>query len=296
MFQRILIYGFGLMGASLSLAIRKKNLCKKISSILRNQKSLEEIKTLHFQDEFLLEEDFLSKNLWNEFDFIILCLPVNTILQKIQIIPSSYNGIITDVASTKKEIIDLVEKKFPSSHNYVSSHPMTGSENSGAEFARDDLYENKVCILTFPKNCKSESKEKVQTFWNQLNCRTVEICAEDHDEILAYLSHTPHILSALMVNWSLQNEKVQSYTHSLSVPLIGGGFKDMSRIAGSNPEMWEAIIKTNSNYILESLKSYHLELKKIIDNLENPNFNDTFWKSYFKKAKENRSKLLKLDS
>lgn len=295
MFQSTLIYGFGLMGASLSLAIRKKNLSKKISAIIRNQKSLEEIRALHFQDEFLIEEEFLAKNLWSNFDFIVFCLPVDVTIQKIQLVPSSYNGILTDVASTKKEIIETVEKKFTNSHNYVSSHPMTGSENSGAEFAKEDLYENKVCILTCPKNYNKQSMEQIKKFWNCLNCQTVMLNAVEHDEILAYLSHTPHILSALMVNWALENEKVQSYTYSMDIPLAGGGFRDMSRIAGSNPEMWEAIIKTNSHFILESLKNYHSQLQKLIDNLEHSNFNDTFWKSYFEKARENRARLLKLD-
>ncbi|MCX7998654.1 MAG: prephenate dehydrogenase/arogenate dehydrogenase family protein, partial [Leptospiraceae bacterium] len=169
MFRSVLIYGFGLMGASLSRAIRKKQLANQITAIVRNQASLEELKKLNFQDTFITEESFLSQNVWNEYDLIVFCLPVDTIVKKIFFIPESYQGIITDLGSTKKIIIEAVEKKFPNYHNYISSHPMTGSENSGAEFAKEGLYENKVCILTCPKNYRTESLEKLKKFWISLN-------------------------------------------------------------------------------------------------------------------------------
>ncbi|MCX7999420.1 MAG: prephenate dehydrogenase/arogenate dehydrogenase family protein, partial [Leptospiraceae bacterium] len=119
--------------------------------------------------------------------------------------------------------------------------------------------------------------------------------AADHDEVLAYLSHSPHILASLLVNWALENEKVNNYIATVPFPLVGGGFKDMSRIAGSNPEMWEAIIKTNSHFILQSLVQYKEELEKLIQVLKSPKTSENFWKTYFEESKWNRSKILKLD-
>ncbi len=283
------------MGGSLSLALKKSGYSGKITGILRSQKSLEEIKGKCITDDLLLEEDFIKNNLWNQFDFIVFSLPVDLTCQKINLLPSDFSGMITDLGSTKKEIIESIKNKFSGIHNYYSSHPMTGSEQSGALHSKEDLYNGRLCILTREENSSQLAIEKITEFWNYLGCKTIEIPANDHDEILAYLSHAPHLLSSLLVNWAKKSEKVSTYTNISPIPLSGGGFRDMSRIAGSNPEMWEAIISTNKEAILDSMIKFKKNLEQIIDILnKNPEEQSGFWKKYFEDSKKSRDFILKL--
>lgn len=283
------------MGGSLSLALRKLGYKGKIAGVVRSQKSYEEISSLELANVLYLEEKFLEDSLWNLHDLIIFSLPVDLTCEKIKLIPDRYNGFITDLGSTKKEILLSVREKFPKKHNYFSSHPMAGSENSGANFSNADLYSGKLCILTGDTNTSQEASQKITNFWKELGCKTIEICAEEHDDILAYLSHSPHILSSLLVTWAESSPLIQRHTESSPVPLSGGGFRDMSRIAGSNPEMWEAIINTNRVSILDSLRKFQADLGVLISHLEKPQEKSGFWREYFDSSKKSRDRLLKLN-
>lgn len=283
------------MGGSLSLALKKYGFNGKLTGIVRSQKSVEEVKPLNMVDELYKEQDFLEKSSWNEFDLIIFSLPVDLTCAKINQIPDDYKGFITDLGSTKKEILKAVSDKFPNLHNYYSSHPMAGSENSGATFSNAELYKGKLCILTRDLNTSDDAVKYISSFWKELGSHTLEIPAQDHDTILAYLSHTPHILSSLMVSWADHSDLIQKYSKLSDVPLSGGGFRDMSRIAGSNPEMWEAIISTNRDAIYLSLKKFQNDLSIIINELEKTNASEGYWKDYFEKSKIARDRILKIE-
>jgi len=283
------------MGGSLSLALKKYGFDGKVTGLLRSKKSLDEIQNKCITDYLLLEDEFLQNNLWSEYDLIVFSLPVDLTCQKIKLLPANYNGMITDLGSTKKEIIESVRNKFQKPHNYFSSHPMTGSEQSGALFSKEDLYKGKLCILTKDSNTSKEAVVKITNLWKFLECKTIEIPATDHDEILAYLSHSPHILSSLLVNWANKSEVVNRYTKNSPLPLSGGGFRDMSRIAGSNPEMWEAIVSTNKEAILNSMINFKQDLEYLIEILsKNPDEQEGFWKNYFEISKKSRDYIFKL--
>ncbi len=291
--MKIAIYGLGLMGASLSLALKKNNVPSEVTGIVRSASSKKEGIALGIADTILLEQEFLDKDIWNNFDLIIFSLPVNLTCDKIRLVPSSYKGFLTDMGSTKMEIIKTVEEKFPDTHNYYSSHPMAGSEHSGLVHAKADLYEKRLCILTPPKLVSHVATVYITQFWSMLNMHTVVIDANSHDHILSYLSHTPHILSSLLVNWAAENTVIQKHTDISPVPLSGGGFRDMSRIAGSNPDMWDAIIQTNKQYILNSLLDYRNKLDVLIDKLQDTK-DPSFWKDYFIHSKKNKDSILKM--
>lgn len=283
------------MGGSLGLALKKFDTNVKTTGVLRSKKSYDELKNFHITDHLVIEEDFLKINQWNEYDIVVFSLPVDLTCEKILLIPSDYKGYITDLGSTKTEIIHAVKNKFQNTHNYYSSHPMTGSELSGATNAKEDLYKGKLCILTREENTSTDSIEKITRFWNEIGSSTIEIPAKDHDEILSYLSHAPHILSSLLVTWANKSEIVNRYTSLSPLPLSGGGFRDMSRIAGSNPDMWEAIISTNREAILSCLIAYQSQLADLIDLLsKDPMDQKGSWKSYFETSKKSRNQLLKL--
>lgn len=281
------------MGASLSLSLKKKNLVKKITGVVRSEKSKLKGISLNIADEIFTEQEFLNQS-WNDFDLVVFGLPVDLTCEKISQLSENFSGVITDLGSTKKGIIEAVEKKFTKTHNYISSHPMAGSEQTGLEYAKDNLYESKLCILTKPKNFNEVVFIELKQFWEAIGSTTIEMNASEHDEVLAYLSHTPHILSSILVNWAYKNNKVKEKTDSFPFPLTGGGFRDMSRIAGSNPEMWDAIINSNKKNIIQSLKEFREEIYKLEQELELGNFKEDFWKDYFCNSRISRSKILKL--
>jgi prephenate dehydrogenase len=293
--MKIAIYGLGLMGASLALALKKNGVPSEVTGIVRSASSKKEGMSLGIADNILLEEEFLDKDIWNNFELIIFSLPVNLTCDKIRLVPSSYQGFLTDMGSTKMEIIKTVEEKYPSTHHYYSSHPMAGSEHSGLIHAKADLYEKRLCILTPPKFVSDVSTEYITKLWHSINMHTIVIDASSHDNILSYLSHTPHILSSLLVNWAAENSVIQKHTEASSVPLTGGGFRDMSRIAGSNPDMWDAIIQTNKEYILNSLLDYRGKLDQLVTKLQE-NSDPSFWKDYFIYSKKSRDYILKVDN
>jgi prephenate dehydrogenase len=281
------------MGGSLSLALKKNSLVGRTTGLVRNQKSLEEAVSLKIADEVLLEQEFLNRANWNDYDLIVFSLPVDLTCQKIRLVPENYEGHLTDLGSTKKEIVQSVEEKYSKPHNYISSHPMTGSENSGAKFSNEELYIGKLCILTKPKNAQIEVYNKIQFFWESLGSKVLEIPSEEHDEILSYLSHSPHILSNLLVTWAGMNSQVKTFTEKSPLPISGGGFRDMTRIAGSNPEMWEAIIATNKHYIYQSLVEFQNHLNDLIEKFHSPESSNGFWKSYFEKSLQYKKEILK---
>jgi prephenate dehydrogenase len=285
------------MGASLALAIKKKELGCEVVGVVRSTKSRAEGISQKIADQIFLEEEFLTSNSWNEYDLIVFSLPVDLTCDKIDLIPENYKGYITDLGSTKKSIIQKVESKFTREHNYYSSHPMAGSEQSGMNYAKVDLYENRLCILTKSKGVSKEAIEKITQFWKMIGSITIQMDANEHDEVLSYLSHTPHILSSILVNWAYKNEKVKFFTQKSPIPITGGGFRDMTRIAGSNPEMWNAIINTNKHSIHDSLLEFRKEIDRLLQSLETTDekADIEFWKKYFLESRESRSQILKIN-
>ena len=281
------------MGASLSLKIKSIQNETKITGIVRSEESKVKGLELKIADFIFTQKEFEENANYKGYDLIIFSTPVDLICKKISIFPNLKNVVLTDLGSTKTEIHKAVEKKFKTNHNYISSHPMAGSEQTGLSYSKENLYDGKLCILTKPKLANQSSYLKLEKFWKMIGCVTIEMKAKEHDEVLAYLSHTPHILSSILVNWAYSNKQVKTNSDKFPFPLTGGGFRDMSRIAGSNPDMWDAIISSNEKNIILSLKKFKTEIETILEKL-NKNKKTKFWKDYFSKSRISRAKILKL--
>lgn len=282
------------MGASLSLALKKKGIEARVTGVVSSSKSKEKGIALGSADAILTAEEFRSSDAWKNYDFIIFGVPVDLTVKLVSELPADYSGTITDLGSTKKEIVAAVESRFTGPHNYVSSHPMCGSEESGLEFANASLYEGRLCILTSPKNAKPEIKSRLERFWKSVGADTIEIPADDHDSILSYLSHSPHILSSMMADWAANQNIVKRYTDLSPIPLNGGGFRDMTRIAGSNPKMWAAIFGSNREEIFRSLSDFRNRLDVILEKLNPKNVqNPEEWERFMENSRRSRDYILK---
>lgn len=258
--NKVLIYGMGLMGGSLSLAIREIYPNTEITAIVRSEKSKKSIveKQLAHQVFTISETTNIQ---WNQYDFVIFSTPVATLLEIIPGLPKTGETIYIDLGSTKQTIIDAVNKHFgENEHQYISTHPMCGSEHTGPESAIHGLYREKLCILTKPKLAKETVMESVKRFWESIGSWTIQMDAKSHDETLAYVSHLPHVISTILVNVAGNNKTTMDQVSSIAKPITGGGFRDMSRIAGSNSEMWTSIFKENRYFLQNSIDDFIKQL------------------------------------
>ncbi|MCT8334949.1 prephenate dehydrogenase/arogenate dehydrogenase family protein [Leptospira sp. 85282-16] len=251
--SRVLIYGMGLMGGSLALSVRGKFPKTNITAVVRSEKSKNTILNKNLANHVVLQSEIKSLD-WSNYDLVVFSTPVESILKIIPTLPKSGNTIFIDLGSTKETIVSAVESYYGNTiHNYISTHPMCGSEQAGPDAAVPDLYLDKLCILTSPKSASNVSLEWVRSFWEQIGSWTLEMDSKSHDETLAYLSHLPHVISTLLVNVAGSNPTTKKEILESSKPITGGGFRDMSRIAGSNPDMWISIFKENQRFLRNSI-------------------------------------------
>ncbi|MDH5656122.1 MAG: prephenate dehydrogenase/arogenate dehydrogenase family protein [Spirochaetia bacterium] len=296
-FQSILIFGMGMMGSSLSLALKNSgDFHGRVDGIVQSEKSRVFIETHKICDQvFRLEalEDFKDFPL-EKYDLIVIGLPVGKILPLAELIPE-YRGVITDMSSTRVRVAEAFAKR--SDLRFVGSHPMCGSEDAGPSAAKQDLFHNKLCIILEGKEGQGRKKggaissdwQDVARFWGSIGMKTFLMKENDHDEVLAYLSHSPHVLAGLISIWASESSAVMDSNTESPIPISGGGFRDMVRIAGSNQKMWTDILETNRESILDSLRHYRNDLDEMILNLEN--FDREYFMEWFTKARKARNIL-----
>lgn len=193
-------------------------------------------------------------------ELVILCTPVGTFPDLLRsIAPALKPGaIVTDVGSTKRSICRLAEQLLPAGVHFVGSHPMAGSEKRGVDAARADLYKGALCITTPTPKSDLSVLRRVESFWQSLGMRVTRIAPDDHDRLLADISHLPHALAAALV--MLQTDQ--------SLPLAGKGFLDTTRIAGGDGSLWRDIFIDNADNLRDSisrLKQHLTRLELMLD-------------------------------
>ncbi len=202
-----------------------------------------------------------------EADLVILALPVRqTEIMLQEIAPFLSPGtVVTDVGSTKKSIVDAMEKWLPTGVGAVGGHPMAGSERAGIEAADPLLLENAVYLLTPGKGASQQAVEKMKTLVCAIKAHPVLLDVEKHDHLVALVSHLPHLLAVALVHTvnGSRNEK------DLLLSLAGGGFRDTTRIAMGDASVWYDIFTTNTRYLKEALHSFQEEISRLWALLEN---------------------------
>jgi len=189
-------------------------------------------------------------------DLCVLCTPIGAMQSLAQkIAPALSNSTtVTDVGSVKAGVVRQLEIILGG--RFIGSHPMAGSELSGLEAARANLFENAVCIITPTPSSSPVSTRKVRDLWEILGCRLVEMTPEKHDECVGRVSHLPHAVAATLVN-----------AISLRVPgaghVAGGGYRDTTRIAAGPPAMWREILLENSKELVGGLEDFSATLEKM---------------------------------
>ncbi len=284
--KEITIIGPGLIGASLGLALKKNKVVNKINGIDTNKdniKSAIKIKAIDY-DLKKIDQKIAKSNL------IILCTPVGKFKSIIRLLEPyiTDNNVVTDVGSVKnifkKKNMILTKKKL----DIVPAHPIAGTEFSGALNAKDDLFNNKWCILTPLK--KSKNLKLVKFMWESVGMKVSLMSPEEHDEIMSVTSHLPHLIAFTIVSTAFNlNPKEKKRLLNFSA----GGFRDFTRIGSSDPEMWKDIFLNNKKYILKTLTKFINDLGSFKSLIENDEATKIY--KFIKKTKSIRKKIITLD-
>ena len=256
------IVGLGLMGGSFGLAMR--DYFKKIVGIDHNKKHCEDALKLGLVDE-IGEFDDIQKA-----DVVILAIPVKGIisaLKEISKLNIKEDLTIIDFGSTKESIISSCPQNIRK--NLVAAHPMAGTEYSGPSAAIADLYTNKIMVLCNIEKSGEIQRKRAIDICNKLQMHIKYMDAKEHDRHAAFISHMPHIVSFSIANAVLKQEDKEHI-----VALAAGGFRDMSRLAKSNPHMWRDIFSENKKNLLDSIEAFKSELKKAKDMIENEKWDE----------------------
>jgi len=247
LFNKVAIIGTGLIGGSMALAIKKKCLAHQIIGVSRHKNTLIWGKKSH-----IIDKGSQNLSIIQDADLVVLATPVNTILKLADIILKFIrkDSIVTDVGSTKKEIVSKLSKIFP---NYVGSHPLAGSEKRGLTNASTDIFKNSLCILTPTKNTTPKALKKIKNLWNKLGARVIFLSPDTHDRILSFVSHLPHVIAFSLID--IVPDKYLRFGAT--------GLKDTTRIALSDSRVWVDIFLSNRENMLKSIESFQNNLSRI---------------------------------
>ena len=239
--RRLAILGVGLLGGSIGLAVKSRIKGLKLIGYGHRRPALDAALRVGAIDEAHDEPGQAVRGA----DWVILCTPVGRLSSLLSQIAGDLTAgaVVTDVGSTKRAVVKAAEELLPSTVHFVGSHPMAGSERRGIEFARADLFDRAVCITTPTPRTEPAALAAVEAFWQTLGMRTTRLDPDEHDRLLADVSHLPHALAGALV--SMQDDK--------AFALCGKGFLDMTRIAGGDPGLWRDILLENRENVRQSL-------------------------------------------
>jgi len=285
--KNILIIGCGLLGSSLVRSIHKKKVAKKIFVYEKSKKNILKIKKLRLPGIIVkkINEAVLKSNL------IIFCTPMSEYKKIILRINKNLNSkhIITDIGSSKLKSKEVIKKNLKKNIFWTSSHPISGSEVSGPEYGKPDMFEDKWCILVKDKSTNLKHLKFLNYFWKKMGSKVAIMNSEKHDKIFSITSHLPHLIAYNLVKSAQDFEKKQKYD---LIKYSAGGLRDFSRIAASNEIMWRDIFFDNKKNVSKAIDIFIKNLNAFKRDINSKN-NKSILKKLIQ-TKKVRSKIIKL--
>ena len=254
-YNSALVIGLGLIGSSIARAIKEKKIAQNISAIDNNEKTINKTKELkivnHIYDSF--------ENISDQFDLIFICTPLSSYQSLFKKLNSFVKKptLITDVGSTKVSVINDF-KSFVDNDKllFLPAHPIAGLEKSGPEHGFAKLFDDRYCIIT-PINSNDKFVESLSNIWRAIGM-TVEIMdAERHDRVLAMTSHIPQLIAYSVVGTATE---LENQMKDEVIKYSAAGFRDFTRLAGSDPVMWRDVYEKNKEAVLEMLGRFSEDL------------------------------------
>jgi prephenate dehydrogenase len=281
---KLAVVGVGLIGGSLSLALKATGSVGKVVGIGRGQANLDKAMELRVVDS--VTQDLVAGVA--DADVVFLATPVLALGPVArQLMPHLKPGaILTDGGSVKQAVIDEIEPVLREDVHFVPGHPIAGTEYSGAEAAFASLYQGRRCILTPTPRTAPAALATVQAMWEAVGCDVVAMDVDKHDRVLAAISHLPHMVAYALVNavgaYDRYQENILEYS--------AGGFRDFTRIASSDPTMWRDIALTNRTALIEMMGQFETFFRELKDDVERGESERLF--EFFRRSKESRDAIL----
>lgn len=279
-FKKITLVGVGLLGGSLGLAVKQRQLSAQVVGYVRRTASVDECVKFAVVDQATRDLTEAVK----DADLVVLCTPLSRMGELAEdMLPALKRGaIVTDVGSVKGTVVAELEPLIEKAGAYfVGSHPMCGGEKMGVCAARADLFQNAVCVVTPSSQSNAPAVLAVENLWRALNMRVLRMSPDSHDELVSRSSHLPHVVAAELANYVLS--PVHPKEQSL---LCANGFRDTTRIASGSPEMWRDIALANRKNLSRVLGVFIEDLEEFRHALDNGNV--AAIEEFFQKAKERR--------
>jgi len=254
-FGTVALIGIGLIGSSLSHAMRRGGLARRITGHARTTATRATALKLGLVDDVFESPGDAVR----DADLVILCVPVGAYAAVVREIAGDLKAgaILTDVGSVKGSVVRDVAPHLPAGIHFVPGHPIAGTENSGPESGFAELFDNRWCILTPTKASAPDAVERLAQFWRGLGSDVETMTPEHHDMVLAITSHLPHLIAFNIVNSARHLEEV---TDREVIKFSAGGFRDFTRIAASDPVMWRDVFLNNKEAVLEMLGRFSEDL------------------------------------
>jgi prephenate dehydrogenase len=240
----VAIVGVGLIGGSIGLAVRQRKLAEKVIGIGRSPESLRKAvaaKAVHRTTQDLIEGV-------SNAELVVVCTPVESIPQYVYEAAGACpeGALLTDAGSTKASIVRRLERVLPRTVGFVGSHPLAGSEKTGCEHARADLFVGRTVVVTPTLASGKRDVRRITDFWSALGANVITMTPSVHDAVLATTSHMPHVIASAMARSTLPKQ----------LPLTAGGWRDCTRIAAGDAELWTQILLDNRDNVLNSLDKF----------------------------------------
>jgi cyclohexadieny/prephenate dehydrogenase len=255
MFERVALIGLGLIGSSLSHAIRRGGLARTIVGHAQTPKTRDTAIRIGLASSAYATAAEAARGA----DLVILCTPVGVcgaIAQEIGPVLQA-GAILTDVGSVKAAVLRDVAPSVPKAVHFIPGHPIAGTEHSGPESGFADLFDGRWCVLTPPEGADAAAVDKLAAFWRACGSHVEIMDAQHHDLVLAITSHVPHLIAYNIVNTARHLERV---TDTEVIKFSAGGFRDFTRIAASDPIMWRDVFLNNKEAVLEMLGRFSEDL------------------------------------
>ena len=277
--RRVLaIVGVGLLGGSVAKAARANGVASRIVGIGRNVGRLQAAQDAGIIDDFATDAQQCDP-IW---DFVVVSTPVDRVADDVvRIAEASRPGtIITDVGSVKAPICSAVENQLPQDVEFVGSHPLAGSEKTGFEASRANLFEDRVTVVTPTSSTSTAALDTIESFWSALGSRVIRMPCDVHDETLAKTSHLPHVIASALA------AQLQDHDRDFAAT----GFRDTTRIAAGDPDLWVSILLSNSDAVSKKLVDFSNQLADFTRAIQNQDVQSL--KSLLELAKTSRDALV----
>ncbi|MBN2029898.1 prephenate dehydrogenase [bacterium] len=272
-FKNIAIIGVGIIGGSLGLSLKRKEPGIRILGISRKQ-TLDKALALGAIDQGFERSEL--ETCLPKADLVFICTPISIIIEMLPKIAYAIRPgtLVTDVGSTKFEIVKRAKDCFKKDKYFLGGHPMAGNEGRGVEWADALLFENATYVLTPSQRIPNEIMQYFVNLIERIGAKTITLDPQLHDQVAAAVSHLPQLLAVSLMNviTQFQNKKASS----LFLKLAAGGFRDMTRIASSPYEIWRDIFQTNQQNVSHYIDTFIENLKEMKKKLVQENLSETF--------------------